>query len=51
MNVLFLITFMARLTYNLMQDIEDEIYWDTNYEYPDDIETNSMNELFNYNDD
>lgn len=42
---------MARLSYNLIQDIEDEICWDTNYEYPDDIETNSMNELFNYNDD
>ena len=51
MNVLFLIMFMIRLTYNLMQDIEDEICWDTNYESTDDIETNSMNELFNYNDD
>lgn len=48
---IFILLLMIKLTINLMQDIEDEISWDTNIENPDDPETNSMNELFNYNED
>lgn len=49
--ILFVILVMIKLTINLMQDIEDSIEWDTSLDKPDDIETNSMNELFNYNED
>ena len=42
--------FRGQLTHRY-EDIEDEVDWDTNVENTDDPETNSMNELFNYNED
>ena len=48
---LFILLYMIKLTINLIQDIEDEIDWDTDVKDTDDPETNSMNELFNYNED
>lgn len=48
---LFILLYMIKLTINLMQDIEDEIDWDADVKDTDDPETNSMNELFNYNED
>lgn len=48
---IFILLFIIKLTINLMQDIEDEINWETDVKDTDDPETNSMNELFNYNED